>query len=187
MILASKSPRRRQILQEAGFEFSILERETEEVYPVDLPLWEVPEYLARLKAGLFREEARDAFVLTADTVVLLDDVILGKPIDSEDAFRMLRMLSGRVHTVITGVCLFSNEGMNSFSDKSLVHFGELTDQEIKSYIEKFQPFDKAGGYGIQDRIGMVGITMIEGSYWNVMGLPIHRIYEEFNRMNAVIY
>lgn len=182
MILASKSPRRQQILREAGFKFSVLERETEEVWPESLPVRDVPEYLARLKAELFKEEAQEALVLTADTVVLLDDSILGKPSDAQDAFRMLRALSGRVHTVITGVCLFSHEGMNSFSDESLVHFGPLTDGEIRNYIEEFRPFDKAGAYGIQDRIGMTGITKIEGSFWNVMGLPVHRVYSEVRRL-----
>ncbi|MFN8355657.1 MAG: Maf family nucleotide pyrophosphatase [Spirosomataceae bacterium] len=177
LLLASNSPRRRQILSEAGFTFDVQVKPTDELFPSTMPPDEVPVFLAIEKAAAFDDLPDDTLLLTADTVVLINGEILNKPSDSDEAFVMLRKLSGQMHQVITGVCLRSNERIVTFADTTKVYFKELTDEEIRYYIKTCHPFDKAGSYGVQDFIGMAGIERIEGSFFTVMGLPIHRVYE----------
>jgi septum formation protein len=177
LVLASGSPRRRQLLADAGFTFTIETRPTDEAFPANMPVDEVAEFLARQKAAEFRADLGQRLILCADTVVILDDQILNKPVDAADAHRMLRSLSGRAHRVRTGVCLLSPESLTSFTDETTVYFTDLTDEEIDYYIRVCQPFDKAGAYGAQDFIGLVGVQRLEGSFYTVMGLPTHRVYE----------
>ena len=179
LILASKSPRRSQLLREAGFEFSVHGLDVDESFPPEMPVEDVAEYLARRKALAGRHLIQDREILiSADSVVILDGQIYNKPTDYADAFRMIRLLSGCQHTVITGVCLLGAEQERSFSDRSEVYFEGLSDEEIDHYIRRCQPFDKAGAYGVQEWIGLCKIRRIEGSYANVMGLPVHRVYAE---------
>lgn len=177
LILASKSPRRRQILSEAGFQFEVQVKPTDEAFPANMPAAEVPVFLAEQKAAAFDGTLGNNLLLTADTVVLINGEILNKPNDEDEAFVMLRKLSGQLHQVVTGVCLRSSERTESFADVTKVYFRALTDAEIRYYIRACCPFDKAGSYGVQDFIGMVGIERIEGSFFTVMGLPIHRVYD----------
>ena len=179
LILASASPRRRQLLRDAGFDYEMRLRPVEEAYPDGLPAEEVPEYLARLKADAFRGSlAPGELLVTADTAVCLGGRVLGKPAGRDEAVAMLRELSGRRHTVVTGVCLATVEKSRSFSSRTDVWFKPLTEDEIAYYVDNYRPFDKAGAYGIQEWIGYIGITRIEGSFYNVMGLPVQRLYEE---------
>ena len=184
VILASSSPRRQQILKEAGIEFTLRTKDIPENYPSSLPKGEVPLFLARLKAEAFRHEIKDEVVITADTVVILGDEILGKPHTEENAIAMLRKLSGNTHKVITGVCLLTCDQDLTFAETTLVYFKTLTDKEIRDYVAQYKPLDKAGAYGIQERIGMIGIEKIEGSYFNVVGLPVARVYEELKKLGA---
>ncbi|MBO0935504.1 septum formation protein Maf [Fibrella sp. HMF5335] len=177
LTLASGSPRRRQLLTDMGVAFTIETRPTDEVFPDDMPADEVAEFLACEKAAQFMPDLGQRLVLCADTVVILDNQILNKPADAAEAHQMLRRLSGRTHRVRTGVCLLSPEGQTSFTDEATVQFAHLTDDEIDYYIRVCQPFDKAGAYGAQDFIGLVGVTRLEGSFYTVMGLPTHRVYE----------
>ena len=183
IILASKSPRRQQLLLDMGIDFRVILKEVEETYPEDMPIDEIPAYLAKLKADAFtNDELNDnSIIITADTIVCIDKKVLGKPLDKEHAFEMIRYISGRKHEVITGVCLKSKTKYKTFSAFSDVYFRELTDEEINYYIDKYHPFDKAGAYGIQEWIGYVGIEKIEGSYFNVMGLPTQKLYLELNK------
>ncbi|MFD2521839.1 Maf family protein [Emticicia soli] len=176
LILASNSPRRKEIMHNAGFEFSVKVIPTDEAFPADMPVEEVPAFLARNKAECFREALSNEIVLCADTVVVVENEIINKPEDVEDARRMLRLLSNRVHRVITGVCIMTEAETITFVDITQVSFKALSEWEIEYYIHKCQPFDKAGSYGVQDFIGMIGIDKIEGSFYTVMGLPIHRVY-----------
>lgn len=176
--LASKSPRRSEIISNAGFEYELIEVDVEESYPDDLPAEEVAEYLARKKASAINDIPSDGIILTADTIVILNNEILGKPRNPQDAVEMLSKLSGKSHLVITGVCLKTKAKTFSFSDTSEVEFGELSKSEIIKYVDSGVPNDKAGSYGIQSGLGMVKVTKILGSYFNIMGLPIHRVYEE---------
>ncbi len=175
IILASQSPRRKQLLQQAEVEFEVLVADVDETNPPGMPGTEVPVYLAKMKADAVQHLAEDAIVIAADTVVLLDDKILGKPRDAEDARDMLRQLSGRMHTVVTGVCIQSNNKQISFSTETKVYFRSLTREQIAYYVESYKPFDKAGAYAIQEWIGMIGIEKINGDYYNVMGLPIGEV------------
>jgi len=177
LILASKSTRRQQLMHEAGFSFTVKTFEVNESFPVDLPVEKVPEFLAIKKAKLFENEIKDEIVLTADTLVILQKEILGKPKDISQARKMLASISGTTHQVITGVCIFSEKKIISFSDLTEVTFKSLSDEEIDFYINHYSPFDKAGSYGIQEWIGMIGIEKIKGSYFNVVGLPIHLVYQ----------
>lgn len=182
LVLASNSPRRKEIMHNAGYEFTVKVIPTDENFSEEMPVEEVPVFLARTKAECFRENLQDEIILCADTVVIIDQenkksTILNKPANHAVAKEMLRMLSGRVHRVITGVCVMTTEETIGFADTSFVHFKELSDWEIDYYIERCKPFDKAGAYGVQDFIGMIGIPKIEGSFYTVMGLPIHRVYE----------
>ncbi|MBO4842588.1 MAG: septum formation protein Maf [Bacteroidales bacterium] len=178
--LASASPRRRELLKGLDIEFTVEPGKDErEAYSADQPHHAIPAFLARHKSETFhRELAPREVLITADTLVFLDEQILGKPRDAEEAAAMLRNLSGRTHTVTTGVALRTREKMHSFSDTTEVDFKPLTEAEIAYYIEKYRPFDKAGAYGVQEWIGYVGITAIRGSYFNVMGLPVQRLYTE---------
>lgn len=179
IILASKSPRRQELLHGMGVDFEIMTKETPENYPADLPLDEVPKYLSLQKSLAFNDNELppDYLLITSDTVVICEGEILGKPKDREDAERMLRMLSGKTHHVVTGVTVRSAEKTESFAVRSNVTFAGLEQDEIDYYIEHCQPYDKAGAYGIQEWIGYVGISGLEGSFYNVMGLPTRKLYQ----------
>jgi septum formation protein len=182
IILASKSPRRRQLLEGLNLPFEVIVREVEEVFPEELSMESIPVYLAKLKAEPFRKDMEaKVLVITADTIVWIDGEVLGKPVDHPHAVEMLRKLSGRKHIVVTGVCLTSNEKQVTFSSVTEVHFKELSDAEIEYYLEIYHPYDKAGAYGVQEWIGYIAIDRIEGSYFNVMGLPVGRLYEELKK------
>ncbi len=176
IILASNSPRRRQILADAGFTFTVVAKNISEDYPLDLPPETVPIYLARKKAAAFEAQVKDEIVIAADTVVILEGNILEKPVDVVDAFQMLTRLSGKKHKVVTGICLFSKDKEVFFSELTEVTFAPLSTEEIEFYIHTYKPFDKAGSYGIQEWLGMIGVSSIAGSFYNVMGLPIHQVY-----------
>lgn len=179
IILASKSPRRSQLLQEAGFEFEIKTREVEETYPPTLPSKKVAQFLAEKKADAVKDFiTNDEIILTADTTVVLGNIIFGKPKNAEDAFNILKQLSGQSHKVITGVCLMSKEKKIAFSSTSKVYFDDLSDSEIQYYVNEFKPFDKAGAYAIQEWIGLCKIKKIKGTYSNIMGLPMREVYHE---------
>ena len=178
LILASKSPRRQQLLHDLGLNFSVQSMDIPEVFPESLGMTEVPVYLAELKAEAFRPQLKvNQLVITADTIVWLDGHVLNKPADYDEGFRMLSNLSGKKHQVITGVCLLSANKKVSFYALTDVWFKSLTDEEIHYYLVHYKPYDKAGAYGIQEWIGYVGINHIEGSFFNVMGLPIQSVYE----------
>jgi|SRR5687767_8324924 len=181
LIVASSSPRRQYLMKEAGFDFTVEKPEVDEVFPQDLPVDQVAKYLAEKKAEYFRLAMKDEIVLTADTVVILQGKILNKPCDRNEAIQMLQQLSGKTHIVMTGVCIMSKEKETSFDDTTKVTFETLTKAEIEFYVEQYKPYDKAGAYGAQDWIGMVAIQKIEGSYFNVMGLPINKVYQYLNR------
>lgn len=206
IILASNSPRRKELLAglDLPFEVKVI-KGIDESYPASLDAYQVAEYISRKKAEAYRplldgtntssEDSADAqlLILTADTVVIAPTeneqndqegkgVILGKPRDAEDAHRMLRMLSGKTHHVVTGVCLTTSQAQRQFSVVTEVTFKPLSDEEIDYYIEHYKPFDKAGAYGIQEWIGYIGCTGLKGSYFNVMGLPVQRIYEELKSL-----
>lgn len=180
VLLASKSPRRRQLLADCGIEFQVAEgRDAEECYPSDLPFEEVAEYLSRLKSDAYSDVLREGdLLITADTVVIAAGEILGKPKDREDAVRMISLLSNAEHLVVTGVTLRTKERVRSFSCQSKVAFRALRREEIEYYVDTYKPYDKAGAYGIQEWIGYVAISGIEGSFYNVMGLPVQRLYVE---------
>tara|TARA_B100000809_G_scaffold47690_1_gene42362 strand:- start:22929 stop:23507 length:579 start_codon:yes stop_codon:yes gene_type:complete len=179
IILASKSPRRQNLLKELGFEFEIKTKEIEEIYPPELQKEEVAVFLSELKASAFKQDLqKNDLVLTSDTIVCLADEIIGKPTDRSDAIKMLGKLSGNKHEVITAVTLLSKEKQHTFYDVTEVDFKDLSSEEIEYYIDKYEPFDKAGSYGIQEWIGYIGIEKINGSYFNVMGLPVKRVYDE---------
>ena len=183
IILASNSPRRRELLAglDLDFEVKVLP-DIDESYPDNLPAAEVAGYISREKAAPYRTLiGEDDLVITADTVVIVGDEVLGKPKDAEDARRMLQLISGRTHQVITGVCLLTTDKKHSFSVTTDVTFKQLSEDEINYYIEHYKPFDKAGAYGIQEWIGYVGVTSINGSYFNVMGLPVQRLWEEIKK------
>lgn len=179
IILSSNSPRRKELLAGLGVDFEVrVLKGVDERYPDDIPLNEVPLYIAIEKASAYTV-AKDELVVTADTVVIVDNEILGKPKDRTEAYGMLRKISGKTHQVVTGVCLTTIDDQRSFTVTTDVEFKELSDNEIYYYIDKYRPFDKAGAYGIQEWIGYVGVLSLKGSYYNVMGLPVQRIYEEF--------
>lgn len=177
IILATGSPRRHYLMKEAGFDFTVEKQDIDESFPPDMPVDQVARYLATRKAENFRLKIGDEIVVTADTVVILFNTILNKPANRQEACEMLSRLSGRTHRVMTGVCILSKEKEESFDDTTDVTFQSLTRQEIEFYVDHYKPYDKAGAYGAQDWIGMVAIEKITGSYFNVMGLPIHKVYE----------
>ncbi len=164
-------------MKEAGFDFRVEVRPTDELFPPTMHAAQVAEYLAQHKAEQFGEYQGEALVLCADTIVVVDTTILNKPADAAEARSMLRQLSGHTHQVITGICLLGPKGYEPASDIAHVTFRELEDAEIDYYIEQYRPYDKAGAYGIQEWIGMVGIERIEGSYYTIMGLPVHKVYQ----------
>ena len=184
IVLASNSPRRRELLAGLGIDFEVrVLPGINEGYPATLPVTEIAQYIASKKAEAYREMMDEStLVITADTIVVVDDEVLGKPHDASEACGMLRKLSGRMHQVITGVCLTTACQQRQFSVMTRVTFKQLTDEEIHHYVTVYQPFDKAGAYGIQEWIGYIGVTALEGSYFNVMGLPVQRIYTELTRM-----
>ena len=182
VILASASPRRQQLMREAGFLFEVRLKDIAENYPPDLPCEEVPEYLARLKASAFRDELQEnELLVTADTVVCINGKIVGKPANREEAIGMLQELSGNQHRVVTGVCITTCRKQVSFSASTDVFFRPLEEEEIVYYTDEYRPFDKAGAYGIQEWIGYVGIERIEGSFYNVMGLPVQKLYDTLKK------
>jgi len=183
IILASQSPRRQRLLRELGLEFEIISNDDlVEDYPYELQKDEIPGYLAEMKSfHIMPDIPGDILLITADTIVWLNGRVIGKPADRKDAISILTELSGSVHEVLTGVCLRSGTMKRIFTASSLVYFSELTESEITFYIENYQPFDKAGAYGIQEWIGYIGIEKIEGSYFNVMGLPVQKLYAELKK------
>ena len=177
IVLGSNSPRRRELLNDMGVKFRVEAiKGIDETYPDNLPVEEIPVYLARIKAEGHALQPNE-LLITADTIVVLDESVLGKPISEVDAHRMLRALSGRAHRVISGVCVTTENRTESFVDTSIVHFAELTDDEIDYYIKHYRPLDKAGAYGIQEWIGNIGISGINGDFYNVMGLPTRKLYQ----------
>jgi septum formation protein len=183
IILASNSPRRKELLGGLGIPFEVkVLPDIEENYPENLPVTEIAEFIAREKAAAYVQVMDEHdLVITADTVVIAQGEVMGKPIDADDARRMLQKLSGCKHQVVTGVCLTTRQVQRHFSVTTDVTFKQLSDEEINYYIERYQPFDKAGAYGIQEWIGYIGVTGLEGSYFNVMGLPVQRIYSELQK------
>ena len=177
IILASQSPRRKELLNLLDLNFKVEIPKVNEVYPENLEVIKVAEYLANLKAEAFTNIPSDSVVISADTVVILNEQILGKPKNKTESLKMLQSLSNRNHNVMTGVCIKSKYKTISFSNTTKVFFKELTYSEINYYIENYKPFDKAGSYGIQEWIGAIGISKIEGSYFNVVGLPINQLYK----------
>jgi septum formation protein len=177
LVLASASPRRRQLLEEAGFRFKAASVDFKEVWPSHLRGREIAEFLAEGKAAAWEKDISPGqIIITADTVVWCHDTVLGKPADAGEAAQFLRLLSGCEHEVITGICLRDSNKKHTFSVSTRVTFRELTEDEIAYYIENYQPLDKAGAYGIQEWIGLRGITRIEGSYYNVVGMPVSDLY-----------
>lgn len=182
IILASNSPRRRELLSGLGISYEVRTLPSiDESYPADLPVEQTAEYIAVKKAVAYqRQMAADELIITADTIVVVEGEVMGKPHDADDARRMLHKLSNRTHQVITGVCLTTTAKQHRFSVTTDVTFKVLTDEEIDYYIANYRPFDKAGAYGIQEWIGYIGVTGLRGSYFNVMGLPVQRIYTELS-------
>jgi septum formation protein len=181
IILASKSPRRQNLFKGFGLEFETIVKEIDEDdYPAGLEDKKIPEYLAEKKAEAFGIESMSAktLVITADTMVFLDEHVLNKPGSRDEAKKMLKILSGKMHQVVTGICLKTKEKTRTFSVTTDVYFRELSEEETEYYIDTYKPYDKAGAYGAQEWIGYIGIDRISGSYFNVVGLPTHRLYEE---------
>jgi septum formation protein len=181
VILASKSPRRKDLLTALGVDFKVKEQTNQdESYPETLQGAKIVEFLAKQKSSSF-ETKENELIISADTIVCVENKVLGKPNNEYEAKEMLKLLSGKTHQVFTGVCLKTKENQRVFSVTSSVTFSSLSDEEIDFYIKNFQPFDKAGAYGIQEWIGFIGIQSISGSYWNVMGLPLQRLYQELKK------
>ncbi len=188
IILASASPRRQQLLRETGLKFDIIIKDYPETFPQGLDGKSIAEHISHQKAVTFRGELSDnEIVITADTIVWCDDRVMGKPIDYDEAFNILKAISGNSHEVITGVTIFSNAREKTFSVSTRVTFDTLTDEEIKYYIREFSPYDKAGAYGIQEWIGLVACSSIEGSYFNVVGLPVHTLCKELKEFVKDLY
>ena len=179
IILASQSPRRKQLLEWAEIDFEIIIKPTAETYPTNLTTEQIPVHIAFEKALAVKNELKNnSIIIAADTVVVIDDKIIGKPTDRNDAIKILSKLSGKKHLVITGVVIINNEKEISFADVTEVWFHKLTKEQIEFYVDKYKPFDKAGAYAIQEWIGVVGIEKINGDFYNVMGLPISRVVKE---------
>ena len=176
LILASNSPRRREILGQVGFAFSVVASDIDESFPADMPLDEVPVFLSEKKARVLADINPHAIILAADTVVILDDIILNKPADKSEAREMLKLLSGKTHEVVTGITLITPNETVSIADSAMVSFRSLADWEVDWYVKGGFGLDKAGAYGVQDFIGMAGIEKLEGSFYTVMGLPIFHVF-----------
>ncbi|MBR4044579.1 MAG: septum formation protein Maf [Bacteroidaceae bacterium] len=184
VVLASNSPRRKELLSGLGIEYEVKTlADVDESFPEGLDGVEIPAYIARAKADAYRQVMQEnELVITADTIVWLDGEVMGKPVDEEDARRMLRALSGKTHQVITGVCLTTVGYQKTFATVTDVTFAAMTDDEIDYYVTHYRPMDKAGSYGIQEWMGFVGVERIEGSYFNVVGMPIQRLYTELKKL-----
>jgi len=193
IILASQSPRRKQLLEWAEVPFQIISQFTDEDFPAEMPVEEVPVHVARNKAIATKEHLQNAYhgefaaepVLAADTVVVLENEVINKPVDAEEAVKMLQKLSGKTHRVITGVVILHGEHEISFADITDVEFHELTEAQIRFYVDKYQPLDKAGAYAIQEWIGVVGIKSIKGDFYNVMGLPVSRVLQALQLLSNI--
>ena len=183
VVLASNSPRRKELLSGLGIDYEVKTLpDIDESFPEGLSEVDTATYIARAKADVYRNIMQpDELIITADTIVWLDGEVMGKPVDEEDARRMLRALSGKTHQVITGVCLMTLDSQKAFATVTDVTFCHLSEEEIDYYVERYRPMDKAGSYGIQEWIGFVGVERISGSYFNVMGLPIQRLYTELKK------
>ena len=185
IVLASNSPRRKELLLGLGFDYEVRTLQgLDESYPEGLSMEEIPQYISRKKAAAYNLEP-DELLITADTIVFLEGEVLGKPADEAEAKEMLHKLSGKTHQVVTGVTLTTTEMQHSFCSVSQVTFAQLSEAEIDHYVTQYRPFDKAGAYGIQEWIGYIGVTSIEGSYFNVMGLPVQRLYSEMKKLNLI--
>ena len=182
VILASGSPRRQQFFKDLDIDFSIQLKTVEERYPKELKAAEITDFLADLKSKAFTDLQQKDLLITSDTIVWLEGTALGKPKDAKEAFDMLKRLSGKKHEVITSVSIKSASFQKIINDSTTVNFKKLTDEEIHYYINNYKPYDKAGAYGIQEWIGFIGIESIEGSYFNVVGLPVHKLYEELMKL-----
>ncbi|WP_347216365.1 Maf family nucleotide pyrophosphatase [Chryseobacterium sp.] len=185
LLLASQSPRRKELLSSLGFEFEVVKIDCEEIIPENTKIEEAAAYLAELKADAFRSLTPDEVLLTADTVVAIDQQILGKPKDEADAYHMLRNLSGTTHQVYTGITIKTADKTITKTDVADVVFDEITDEEIQYYIQKYKPFDKAGSYGIQEWLGMAKIKSLTGSFYTIMGLPTHLVYKILKEISAI--
>ena len=183
VILASGSPRRQQFFKDLDINFSVQLKEVEEKYPKELKAAEITDFLADLKSKAFTSLQEKDLLITSDTIVWLENKAFGKPKDAKEAFTMLRALSGKKHKVITSISIKSLSFQKIINDSTTVNFKELSDEEIQYYINNYKPFDKAGAYGIQEWIGFIGIDSIEGSYFNVVGLPIHKLYDELMKLS----
>ncbi|CAM1354128.1 Maf-like protein [Tenacibaculum insulae] len=183
IILASKSPRRQELIKSLNIPFSIKTKEVDEIYPNHLKDTEITDFLAQLKSEPFKEELlKNELLITSDTIVWLNNKALGKPKNKEEAFKMLTELSDNTHKVITSICITNKKFQHTINDTTIVTFKKLSSEEINYYIKTYKPFDKAGAYGIQEWIGKIGITKIEGSYFNVMGFPVHKLYKELLKL-----
>ena len=178
IILASSSPRRQQFFRELDLDFVIQIKEVEEIYPKELEGTEITDFLADLKSKPFTNLSKNDLLITSDTIVWLNDKALGKPKNEDEAFAMLKELSGKKHEVITSISIRSSAFQKIINDITVVYFKEITDEEINYYVKNYKPFDKAGAYGIQEWLGFIAIHKMEGSYFNVVGLPIHKLYKE---------
>ncbi len=185
LILASASPRRQQILQEAGVPFTVQPSSVDETYPDHFQVTEIPIHLSEKKARDFKDSINAQLVLAADTIVTMDNKVLEKPANAEDAKAYLDQLSGRSHTVITGVCILTATTQESFYEATEVTFRTLTAPEINYYIDACEPYDKAGAYGIQEWIGVIGVESVSGSYWNVIGLPIETVFQRLKNVGGL--
>jgi septum formation protein len=189
IVLASQSPRRKQLLEWAEIEFDILVKETDESFPENLAITDVPVHIARNKAlavqksDLYERYESGNIIVAADTIVVLDNTIIGKPVDEEEAIVILKRLSGKTHTVVTGVVIMTDHKEIAFSDVTEVSFHELTAEQINYYVEHYRPLDKAGAYAIQEWIGVTGIKSIKGDFYNVMGLPVSRVVKELKNIS----
>ncbi len=182
IILGSGSPRRQQLLKDAGYEFTVRSLDADESFPSTLKAEQIALYLSEKKASVYPDKLKtDELLITADTIVWVDDIVLNKPAGEFEAKQMLQLLSGKMHQVFTGVCISGAEKKISFTDETKVWFKNLSEPEIDFYIKNYKPFDKAGSYGAQDWLGLIAIEKIEGSYFNVMGLPVHRVYKELQK------
>lgn len=191
-ILASQSPRRKELLTTLGLDFEVVTSTSDETYPLDLNKSEVPAFIAKDKAlnviaALSADPTyiNDACIIAADTVVIFDDIIIGKPIDRQDAIHSLSKLAGNTHQVTTGVCIVYNDTTLVFSETTKVKFHALTQEQIEYYVDQYQPYDKAGGYAIQEWIGLVGIESIQGDFYNVMGLPVSKLVQKLRQLGLI--
>lgn len=190
-ILASQSPRRQDLLKTVGLDFEVIVSSSDESYPETMPIQEVPAFIAKNKAIAVanilaaKSLADNTCIIAADTVVVLDNMVMGKPVDSNDAIKSLTKLSGNTHEVITGVCLYHDNDFIVFSETTKVKFHKLTEQQIMYYVDQYKPYDKAGGYAIQEWIGLVGIDSIQGDFYNVMGLPVSKLMQKIKQLGLI--